>query len=63
MENMTAIRRSNLFSMFMYVMILTCDLGTLDEGIVSSLARITWSALKNASHFSYALEKYDWCPL
>ena len=42
-----ATRRSNQFSRFMWIMILTYDLGDLEEGIVSSLERWTRSALDN----------------
>ena len=39
MANTTAIRRSDPFSLLMYVMSLTCDVGAFDEGVVSSLTR------------------------
>ena len=56
MAKKTAIRRSNQLSLFMYIMILTCDFVALEEGILSYLTRWTPSALDNSSHFSFSMD-------
>ena len=53
MANTTAIRRSKLFSLFMYVMSLIFYFGDFEEGIVSYLTRLNLSALDNASKFYF----------
>ena len=46
--------------MFMYVMILKCDFGALDEVIVSSLIIWTRIALENSLWFSFSFANLGW---
>ena len=49
MEKTTSIRRLKLLSLFMYVIILTCDFSDFDEEMVVSLAILTLNDLDNDS--------------
>ena len=55
MAKTTAIIRSNTLSVFMYVMMLTCVFGSLDEVMVSYLTRLTLSGIDNASYLSLSV--------
>ena len=54
--NTTAIIRSNQFSLFMYIMSLTCYFGSFDEVMVSSLTMWTLSAPENDLWFYFTVE-------
>ena len=60
MEKTTATRRPNKLPRFMYVMSLTCDFGAVEEWIVSSLERRTWSD-PNKSWYSVHSMPWEWC--
>ena len=60
MVKTTSIIWSNILSVFMYVIIFTCDVGDLDEEIVSSLTIWTISSLKNTFQFSCAVANLGW---
>ena len=53
MVNTTSIIRPYPLSMSVYEMVLTCDFGALDEGIVSYLTILNWIALDNYPYSSF----------
>ena len=55
MAKTTEIKSSKPWSLFMYVITLTCDFGAFYEDMVVSLAGWNLSAPENASYFSFAV--------